>query len=132
MDDFNTLRKDGAIREDKLRLSHIRFVFLDSSYRERVLSSPEWSTRHKWISFAMQDLARCLEEVVTALDGGATMESAYPGPTGEPSPISGLKTLPQTYGERHAFLHQGLRYLAYMVEDFMLTVKGSVCPTLLF
>jgi len=50
------------------------------------------------------------------------MESAYPGPTGEPSEISGIEKLPRTYAERHAFLHQGLNYMAYMIEDFMLTV----------
>lgn len=123
MKDFDTLRKDGAIREDKLRVSHLRFMFFDSNYQMQVLSNPDWTARHKWISFALQDLARCLEEIVIALDGGATMEGVYPGPTGEPSSISGLEKTPQTYAERHAFLRQGLRYLAYMVEDFMLTVK---------
>jgi len=123
MEHFNEMRKDGAIREDKLRVSHLRFAFLSSSYQQRILSNPEWTIRHKWISSALKDLQRCLEDVIAALDGGAIMESAYPGPIGEPSPISGIEKLPQTYAERHTLLHQGLRYLAYMIEDFMLTVK---------
>jgi len=75
---------------------------------------------------ALKDLERFLKHLVKGLDGGATLASAYPGPSGEPSPMSGLEKMPQTYGERYELLRQGVRYLGYMAEEFTMTVKRYV------
>ena len=121
-------RKDSDIREDMLRVRQMRTELNTPLHQDRLraLGNADWTTRQAWIVAALKDLERFLRHVVKAVDGGATLASAYPGPSGQPSPMSGLDKMPQTYGERYELLRQGVRYLGYMAEEFTMTVKRYV------
>jgi len=122
------LRNDSDVREDMLRVRQMRTELNTPLHQDRLraFGNADWTTRQAWIVAALKDLERFLRHIVKALDGGATLASAYPGPSGETSPISGLEKLPQTYGERYELLKQGVRYLGYVVEEFTMTVRRYV------
>lgn len=121
-------RKDSDVREDMQRVRQMRSDLFTPLHQDRLRASgnADWTTRQAWLVAALKDLERFLKHVVKALDGGATLANAYPGPLGEPSPISGLEKLPTTYGERYELLRHGVRYLGYVVEEFTTIVKRYV------
>ena len=122
------VHKDSDVREDMLRVRQMRTELNTPVHQDRLraFGNADWTTRQAWLVAALKDLERFLKHVVKGLDGGSTLVSAYSGPSGQPSPMSGLEKMPQTYGERYELLRQGVRYLGYMAEEFTMTVKRYV------